>query len=253
MNVNETGGSGEPILDEVGTPEGATMPLGVGELGEEVGVDVLASTGNYRKLRAGSLVLGIVVVCAVAGLFSMRFLATTTAALTGNAEFEKIIEDFFGGGNGGKTAQREDGTSADDSILEVLNETYTEHQVPLANVIKNPFIVFQSEVIPLPEVDDGGNDLDSERQRAWMQQREARRASFEQAASRLFVKSILMGSSPLANINNRIVHIGDVVPAGSAGVEFRVIAMTADTVTVAATAPEYDLIVEHTLRMREGS
>ena len=256
MNLNELGGSDEPILDEINSPQQeATMPLGVGEITDEGGVDVLASAGSYKRFRAGSLVLVLVVVGAAAGLFSMRFLAETTAAFAGNTKFEKVIDDFFGGNQDGKAAGVNDVTAADASVLGVLSETYTEHQVPLANVLKNPFIVFEmAPVATVPMGDDGQEDnLARERERLRKQQREAQRTNFEQAATRLYVKSILMGSNPLANVNNRIVHIGDVVPAGQTGVEFRVITITADSVTVAAADPRYDLIVECTLRIHGGA
>jgi hypothetical protein len=104
----------------------------------------------------------------------------------------------------------------------------------------------ETEIPAEPETTDTQVD---KRVQLWLQEKAEREMAIEQAAGQLRVKSILMGSEPLANINNRIVRVGDSLPTPTDGISFEVTEITASSVTVVARAPEYGLVIERTLRM----
>lgn len=247
MNLNDPPDMDQPTpLDGDDLTQETTMPLGVGDLNEDAGFDVLASTGRRRKLSSGSLVLIAVVVCAVGGLFSMRFLAHATAAMSSETEFEKVIDDFFGDKKSDKK-DKKGNEAPDEAALEVLNETYTEHQVPLANVVKNPFIVFAPAVDPVAPAEDENDRLTAERQRKWREQRDLYQKRVEAAADRLTVKTILLGSDPLANMGGTIVHVGDTVVTTPDQYVFKVTRINSDSVELALMAGEFDVTYQHTV------
>jgi hypothetical protein len=211
----------------------------------EAGIDPLANVAERKKLNTGSLVIVVVVVLAAAGLWSMRTFSRVSGANGRSSEVETKINDFLKSWKGtGSTTAPPGGSTAltnSDTVLSVLSETYTQRQVPLTDVQRNPFIL-PGDNTPTPTATDDGSKALGKRQAD-------RKAQIERSASQLQLKSIIMGSTPLANISGKLVHQdGDL--AADDKVTFHVVAITADSVTLVVDDIPLDLSVAITLNLK---
>lgn len=235
------------------SPEAAGEPGALGDLGQDgygdaPPIDPLMGQDAPKKKHTGVVVLIVVVGLAVGSLFSMHTLTKVTAASGRNAENERTIENFLKamGGGGGPTDDP-DGSSSEDlveghrEVVEVLSDDYTQHQVK--DLARNPFDLMSTGPVT---GDLSGADGDYARAK--------RRDDMEKAAEGFQLKSVIMGSRPLANINGRIVRLNQVIPVeGSRSVgtiRFRVASISPDSVTVVAEDPQLDLRVEKVLQLK---
>ena len=253
MNEHELSGSEPAPADPDGREQQhATMPLGTGEFADETALGPLAGAQNRRKLGGGGLLIFAVVLIALAGLFSMRKLTQVTAASPIDSDVEKTIEEFINSVCGSNGQPQEPGGIAgamhDDRVLAVLSESYTEYQVALQDVQKNPFIIDQVAPAFTPDV-DGPDTTGPDLEDRWRQMRSERRAKIEQAGQGLHLKSVVDGAVPLAIVEGRIVRVGDTFTAGPSKITFRVDAISAGAVDLVAEAPELDLAVTVTLTL----
>ena len=215
------------------TGDDMTRPLGVGSFGTDAGAGVEESSGGSLKLRSSSLLLAVVIVLAIVGLFSMRTLAKVTAVVSGNQEMEQVIEEFLNSSAGRSVLQLtntgSDAVAKSNRVLQVLNESYTEQQVPLEEVQKDPFLLFDPAPVG-PKGDQGPlqpNQLELARAE--------RRQQLSTIASRLSLKSVMLGDVPLANINGQIVRQGEIITVMPERQEFEVLSIDADLVRLAAS------------------
>jgi hypothetical protein len=216
-------------------PQESTMPIIAGEGGEfgELGAaDPLAGASIQKRFNTGSMIIVLVLVLAVVGLFCMHTLAKVTAGVVGVSEYEELVDSYFEKAN--SEERLADGATNKD-VLKVISETYTEHQVPLANVAKNPFR------IELPELEQpvvvAANTSDPDNiDRKYKQMQEDLKMRMDSAASDLRITSILFGSDPIAVVNGTVVRQGDVVTAGLDEIEFTVLRIDATSVTVQASS-----------------
>jgi len=210
-----------------------TTRIGVGVFASSDGAATADTGKSAIKLRSSSIVLGVVIIAAVVGLFSMRTLAKVTAVVSGGNEMERVIEDFLNSSAGRNVFQLN--TSAGNAViqsnevLEVLNEAYTERQVALTNVQKDPFVLLnekkpQEAVAAAP--DNSVNELE--------RQRSQRKQQLNTIASRLELKSVMLGSVPLANINGQIVRAGEIITIMPERQEFEVLSIENESVRLAA-------------------
>lgn len=229
--------SGLATSEQLEQPQ--TMPLGVGNFEEQMSNDPLAGDGSSSKrIDGGTLLIVVVIIVAAAGLFSMRTLAKVTVPIASATEFDATVRDFI------TMLGTEDGeapnnlvTTANDSVLEIINEQYTDRQVPLSGVQRNPFIIWApAVVVPDTPVDP--------RDHAYEQQRVERKAQIESAGRRFVLKSVLMGNTPLANLSDKIVRMGETILVQPEGVEFRVTAISPGVVTLVASDERLDLTVQ---------
>ena len=224
------------------------MPLGVGEFAEESPTpDPLASAGAGRRVNAGSMVIVLVIGVAIGGLWLMRKVTHVSAATGGNTEVELTIEKFLSAlkGESGASAARTAPNSPDAGVLEVLKETYTERQVPLTDVQRNPFILYGETIVTA----DGPAQPD-ESNLARTRQRTERQEAFQRAASNLHLKSIIMGAEPLANVSGKIVRVGDEIASEPDNIAFRVSKITADVVTMVGEDKALEVKVEAVLSIK---
>jgi len=255
VNGEEFTGSTESIPGvEATAPPDVTMPLGTGELPDEPAtLDPLAGTGTKKKLGGGSLLIVAVVLIAVGGLFSMRKLAQATAAAGTNSEIETTIESFLRSLAGQPASIGPTGGSVlpegHERALTVLTTEYSERQVPLRCVQRNPFIIFQPTAVA-PVKPEEVQQQATQQEMRWRQMREQRQALIRQEGAKLTLKSILGGSTPLAIINGRIVRVGEAVPTQCAEVTFRVLSIESGSVDLIAEAPELDLKIKITLELQ---
>ena len=119
-------------------PGDAPAPAGSGF--EDVLIDdPLADAGSGHKISGSSLLIVTVIVIAAGGLFAIKKLADVTAAVVVDSEIEETITRFLDEADdqpGDQVLRKED-----QSTLAVLNEVYTERQVPLAEVQRNPAVI----------------------------------------------------------------------------------------------------------------
>ena len=63
-------------------------------------------------------------------------------------------------------------------------------------------------------------------------------------AERFTLKSVLMGSTPLANLSDKIVREGESILVQPESVEFRVVSIEPDSVTLFASEPRFELSLQ---------
>lgn len=220
---------------QVDAGDDVSMPLGVDGEGD---VDLmLGDDGSRKKLNSGALLIVVVAVIAAVGLFSMRTLTRASAEGGAPEHIEASIDEFLGVYERGGTASRE-------GVLDVLTESYASRQVPLDAVQRDPFVLFEQGAANVP-VTTAGNDPFGGRRRA-------RQIQFESAAEKLRVGMILTGSTPMANVNNKVVRVGDMVLVDETGVEFRVVAIEADRVDFVVEDPDLEIKVEKSVSLRRN-
>jgi hypothetical protein len=209
----------------------------------EAGIDPLANVAERKKLNTGSLVIVVVILLAAAGLWSMRTFSRVSGANGRSSEVETKINDFLKSwkGTGSTPTPGTPVLANPDAVLSVLSETYTQRQVPLTDVQRNPFIL-PGDNSPTPTATDDGSKALGKRQAD-------RKAQIERSASQLQLKSIIMGSTPLANISGKLVHQDDDLAADDK-VTFHIVAITADSVTLVVDDIPLDLSVAITLNLK---
>ena len=244
--MEHTGLEQTEFSPDAGGDPGALGDLGQDGYGAAPPVDPLAGEGAPKKKHTGVVVLIVVVGLAIGSLFSMHTLTKVTAAEGRNSEAERTIEDFFKELGGGGPADNPGGSSDDlvkghQEVVDVLKDDYTRHQIK--ELARNPFDLMSSGPVT---GDLSGSDGDYARAK--------RRDDIEKAAEKFLLKSVIMGSRPLANINGRIVRLNQVIPVEgprSVGtIKFRVLSISPDSVTVVAEDPQLELRVEKVLKLK---
>ncbi len=209
-----------------------------------LGSDEFSDTGDVitfeekprLKIKSGTMLIVIVALIAAAGLFSMRTLTRASAATSAPKEIEKSIDEFLN-----VVINKTSDEGADEGVLGVLSESYASRQVPLDDVQRNPFIIFEPLSVQSVPVVSGDPTAHL---------RQTRMAEFEKAAEDLHLGMILMGSEPLANINKRVVRVGELIPV-SPEVEFEVVRIESDRVDFVARDPALDVEFEWTVTLRK--
>jgi hypothetical protein len=224
--------------------ENATFPLGTSGDGFDAdsALDPLAGAESVKRSNAGTLLIIAVIVIAAGGLFSMRFLAKVNASATSDGDLEKSIVSFLGTLDGGPGTNKSQSVllQNDTTVLNVLKESYTEHQVPWENIAKDPFdLSGENTPVPTTTPDDGSHQ--------WDQQRREALQAMESASKSLELSSVLMGSTPLANINGKILRVGDVLHMDKQNVDFRITKIESDSATLvgedAALNVKYEITI----------
>jgi hypothetical protein len=241
-----TGRTNTPeALNDVGAnDDDRTMPLGMGEVADEfAGLDPLSGGETRRRFNTGSLVIVAVIVIACGGLWFMRTLTTVRASSGGDTSIEQTVEKFIKNLRGDETGSVRTSpnllTGSDRGVLEVLNQTYTERQVPLSDVARNPFIIYDEIGGPAVPADNSGSKTLADR-----------RIAIERAAAKLRLKSVIMGSQPLANISGKIVRVGEEMVSEPDNVPFRIIEITSDFVILEGIDAALNLKVEINLPLK---
>lgn len=208
--------------------------LGVGDLGDEASLDPLAGTGQRKKFNGGSLVLVGVIVMALAGLFFMRTLSKVSASSGGKNSNEDKVKKFLD--------SRGNKTGPDPAVVFDIGSSYTDRQVPLTDVQRNPFIL-PGEGMKLPDQPDTTD-------RGAAKRLTDRKLQFEKAYAKLALKTIMMGSNPMASLNGRIVRRGDEITIDPESVTFRITEITADSLSLSAEDTSLGLQMNYSLELK---
>ena len=219
------------------------MPLGL--MGESADAPDITGSSGGRKLSSGSILLVIVIVVAIAGLFSMRTIGKVTSAATGSSQIEDSINEFIKKFNPGEEDGKSPKIVGNNRVdMTRLGQDYTEQQVALADVQKNPFILPNDVGGTTPTIHPGATK--EEVRRAELA------AEFQTVGNRLRLKSIILGADPLANVSGRIVRLNETILIEPEKVEFLVTAIENETITLKGTGEEVKqlgLDVEITLQI----
>jgi hypothetical protein len=215
---------------------------------DELGIDPLANVSEQRRFNTGSIILVAVVGVALTGLWFMRTISQVSGNSGTDTDAQIAIEKFIKGMKGGASGDPKNASAlvkSDPNVLSVLSSSYTERQVPLENVQRDPFILpgdATTETFPTNSGQDEAVQLSKKRKE--------RTTAFEQAAERLVLKSVIMSSTPLANLNGKIVRVGDELVSEFDNTTFRVTAITNESVSVVAEDPLLDVSVNVTIPLR---
>jgi hypothetical protein len=231
---------------ETGSEPGALEGLGEEGYMPEGVQDPLAGGGPQKKKKTGVVVLIVVVGLAIGSLFSMHTLTKVTAASGRNSETERTIDKFLKSTSGGNP-QGDAGETTEElvqghkEVVGVLRDDFTKHQIK--QLARDPFDVMSG---PTVVGDLSGADGDYAKAK--------RRDDIDRAIASFELKSVIMGSRPLANMNGRIVRLNQVIPydgGRSVGViKFRVVSISPESVTVVVEDRQLDLRVEKVIKLQ---
>ncbi len=227
------------------------QPIGVGNILNDDDDLPLSEEESSSKVNSSAVIITLFILVSVGAVFAMRTISkSNNTAFAYNTEIENQIETFLdamandslSGGSGLNNS------SGDTTVLKVLSTTYSDRQIQLENVKKNPFIIEPdggdlSQSTPTPNGDST---------RKWKVQRENLRERFVKAAQDITVNSLMSGSSPLASLNGKIVREGETISVGSDEVKFTVDSIQVDTVILMAESEEYDLKMQFTLGLKKN-
>jgi hypothetical protein len=189
-----------------------------------------------RRISSGAIIMGAVVLASIASLWSMR--AIDRAAATGPKQDKKLEEEINKALERGSTRAVALETDAD--VLLEPTEAHDDVRVPLKDLAKNPFLVWndgkQPAAAPTPE-DEPVVDTAAERLAAWQ-------TSVDNAALAIRLQSTMSGTGPqgatgIANINGHMMRIGDTFGVDGTEIEFRIQAIERDQMTVSAFNAEF--------------
>lgn len=228
------------------------QPLGSGNF---LNVDddlPLVEEESSSKINSSAVIITMFILVSVGAVFAMRTISkSNNTAFASNLEVENQIEIFL---DSMASQNLSDGSgmnssSSETTVLKVLSTTYSDRQVKLEDVKKNPFITVadasnqaQTQANPNP----GGISL-----KKWNIQREMLREQFIAASQKITVNSLMSGSSPLASLNGKIVREGETITVGSDEVQFTVETILLNTVILVAESAEYDLRIQFTLGLKK--
>jgi hypothetical protein len=236
-----------PVHREQFAPDNeVTMPLGVGDFGgDESAVDPLAGSIATKKLPTGVLIIVGVVVCAIAGLFFMKFVATASAKNLLTDEVSASVDRFIDAIDGTTDAPDEIKRLLDrkESPLAWINVEIDEIVTPGVDLKRDPFQIVDE--VASTQVQPADSAPTSEQ--ALKSRQAMRRADFERAAASFELKMIMGGSKPLANLNGMIVGVGQVAVSPRDSVEFTVKSIEGDTVVLEGRDDSISLILEFTV------
>ena len=224
------------------------MPLGVGDgFGNDGGaMDPLAGAEAKSGINTGAVLIVVVIVIAAGGLFVMRTLAGMTSIASADSTTEQKIAAFLDVISGNSSGPRDEHSvlmNSDDTALQVLGESYTDRQVPLDNVQRNPFVIDETRT-SIPTASNPNPDRNSA-ERA----KQAMRDRFIKAGNGLSLDSTLLGSTPLANISGDIYRVGDVLYLEKEDVSLRITEIKSNSVRLLGEHHEYGLQVPIILKI----
>jgi hypothetical protein len=224
-DMNQTGG-------QVAEME-PSVPLGMGDFDADGGPDPLLTGGDEeKKLNTGALLIVVVLIIAVGVLFTMRQLSQVSAT-SAPSPVEETVTEFI------QNIKTVDPTNK--RALTVINEDYQWLQVQLENVQRDPFAPMYDPIVVQSTNTTHVPDNDSERQQAERQRYEE---LVQLGEDRIELKSVLMGRPPLANVNGKVVRVGDRVPIEGSEISFMVVSIEMDEVKLMTEDPIFDLTVE---------
>ena len=243
--------SDQQLQEYEGFEHSEQQPIGVGNILNDDDDLPLVDEESSSKINSSAVIITLFILVSVGAVFAMRTISkSNNTALASNPEVESQIEIFL---DAMANKSLSDGSgmnsfSGDTTVLKVLSTTYSDRQIQLENVKKNPFIIDPNNANLSQTTSTTGGDSTKK----WKAQRENLREMFTKAAQDIIVNSLMSGSSPLASLNGKIVREGETITIGSDDVEFFVDSIQVDTVILVAESEEYDLKMKFTLGLKKN-
>lgn len=189
-----------------------------------------------RRISTGTLIMGGVLAIAATSLWSMRAIDRAAAvAPKGSKEVEDLVNKALSDKGSGTV-------ETDASRLLEPTEATQNLQVPLAELSKNPFVLWAP---PIPPGGGGGGTVPTEPTVDVLAERIAEwERNVDSAAAAIKVQSTMSGSGPLgatgiANINGHMMRISDVFGVDNSDIEFSIERIERDALTVRAYNGEF--------------
>jgi hypothetical protein len=207
-----------------------SVPLGMGDFETEGGGDPLLTGGDEeRRLNTGVLLIVVVLLLAVGLLFTMRQLSQAPVEAE-QTEAEGQIAEFL--------TKLANDSGEDRNALTVIKNDFP--QVQLSDVQRDPFQAFDRDAVITP---NGSTPVATNDTASRLREQEARYAELQQIGHQgIELKSVLMGRPPLANINGKVVRVGEDVMVGS--VAFMVVSIETDMVKLMTEDEAHGIAVE---------
>ena len=243
--------SDQQLQEYEGFEHSEQQPIGVGNILNDDDDLPLVDEESSSKINSSAVIITLFILVSVGAVFAMRTISkSNNTALASNPEVENQIENFL---DAMANKSLSDGSgmnssSGDTTVLKVLSTTYSDRQIQLEYVKKNPFIIDpdnsnQSQTTPT----SGGDST-----KKWKAQRKKLRETITKAAQDITVNSLMSGSSPLASLNGKIVREGESITIGSDEVVFIVDSIQVNTVIMVAESEEFDLKMKFTLGLKKN-
>jgi hypothetical protein len=200
-----------------------------------------------QRFGSTTMVIALMVVVAIVGLYSMRNLGSLSAATLLPREVEQLVSSVLSPSSGRGSAQGEGDRDAHRVFGLLDTDLRLRLQVPAASIHRSPFDpwkdpeIVERSAVPVPmEPRSGAAE-------AWGRE-------MDRIAGLLQLKSTLGGGGDrgMANINGRLVRLGDVFAVETADAEFRVERITLDEVVLRARNTRLGSSRELTIRVKRG-
>lgn len=222
-------------------------PPAAAEAGEEF--DDAAEPRVLHRVGSTTMVVALMVVVAIVGLYSMRNLGSLSAATMLPREVEALVASVLApkadpqpGGEGGVAGLDDHG------IFGRLDaDLRLRLQVPLASLGRNPFEAWRDPAaVPARAMPVAAPPRNGEAE-AWDRE-------MDRIGGLLQLKSTLGGGSDraMANINGRLIRLGDVFAVETADAEFRVERIDLDEVALRARNSRLGTSREIVIRVHRG-
>lgn len=187
------------MSENEGQIPGIEEPKGASREAQALGV-APSGAGAKSRLPGQIFLFGFVIVGSVAAIYGMRQFGTRSGI-----NFEQVKIDF-----------EIDGAPADRTedharLKRVLDASKEPVQVPIDTVQKNPFLL---KAFGNPHADVGGGpavDQTAEIIRKMEEERKRRLAMIEDRLAELELHSVVLGSVPVARINEDVYRVGDLI------------------------------------------
>jgi hypothetical protein len=202
-----------------------------------------------HRVGSTTMVVALMVVVAIVGLYSMRNLGTLSAATMLPREVEALVSSVLAP----KADPQRSGEGAADGlddrgVFGLLDaDLRLRLQVPLASLDRNPFEPWRDPAAVTPRAVPVAAAPRNGEAEAWDRE-------MDRIGGLLQLKSTLGGGSDraMANINGRLIRLGDVFAVETADAEFRVERIDLDEVALRARNARLGTSREIVIRVHRG-
>jgi hypothetical protein len=199
----------------------------------------------FDRIGSSTMVVGLLAVVAVAGLYSMRGIGSLSAATALPREVEQLVASVLGARDGAAKDARPTNGPDDRFVFTLLDgDLRLQLQLPAEQLGRNPFQPWRDPILATSQPVAVLPDQRASASEAWGRE-------IDRVAGLLQLRSTIGGGTPnaIANVNGRIVRVGDLFAVESAEAEFRVRSIERETVELEARHPRLGVERRATLRV----
>lgn len=221
--------------DDIDLAQDESRDFTIGKMDDTDTIDHDADAGGLESLchssrRRQRLLLALVVASGGAAIWALKYYGGDVSEARGDSVVEQLIDHFLDDVSSDEQAEQVDGYS--DRNLEVLQQSYSRHQVPGSELRSNPFLVMDRFQVD----SSNGSGLDSLEHR-----RDRRLLELEEYVFDLDISSTMTGSSPMASISGQVVQVGEYLDGTPEGMDILLKSVARGSVTLEASDRNMDL------------